>query len=829
MAAVFGGMALPWAGKLDPAALLNAAVIGGHEARQTAAQILADNLEKSRPDLFSGMSDDLRTIRNGIHDAEGTQVRYDRNDWKNSFVQKWGWMPKSWEDAGQRLLSGDPIGKVPPVIGHDPSEIGAYANDIRNKYAESGSRINDAGAPLGLSPVSETARELHPALSGNDIINFGNAWVNRHPGTGVTPFGYEVVPGSVNKAIKTAAPAIKSYFESNLEMGPNGPEWVNGDAFKTDYLLDDPKLAPKFKALRTQADLDDWIDEESQRLARVAASGQDRMHPVNEATLSDEYRRKYPYMGPDIHGASVKQWADYLARMEDRASMLEKHSPEMDQALDRIRNILKDHEKDADLSLQDAQNISTMLRLVGESPKPNGSYPTATISGDVQTQRGIRGQDAMDESWAYLNSILKQTAPLGYFAYLSTNPGSAIIDPVQQGMATFATLGPKAALRGGISRIQRAPLVSRFFGKEVSLDPTKTFSRPIQPFSTSNEIAGPVAADVAIKDLHRVLTDPKAADYRDFMYSPDEQIKLLSAYDKNGNLDLNKAGDLPWRHVGNFLAAVNGTETASSAPALFRGPWGSALGSFLKTPTGIASSIYSSMGKYGFGDKSFGWQARYAMAPLLQAIAVRGAKASPYLSSGLLALSAAGPLKGLTGLGPAALELYNSGEPTDAQEKARQDLETMGAMAKNGQFARLAATGASEAFPSRSFQPSDLIQGSRTSLDKSAMGAQMPLQNQSPVDLSLSQILPGLYGPFSMGYQMASLPSKYGGIGGGAKASLMNSVSPFPFLRQLSPLSFSVMPTYNYTGINSNGVMEDKPNVIQIQKNAAKVRIPEKK
>ena len=834
MAAVFGGAALPWAGRLDPAALMNAAVIGGHEARQTAAQILADHLEKQRPDLFSGLSEDLRTVRNGIHDAEGTQVRYGRNDWKNSFVNKWNWMPKEWEEAGQRLLSGRPMGDVPPVPGHSPSEIGAYANDIRAEYSKNGGRINAAGAPLGVPHVSETARELHPQLSGNEIYDFGNAWLNRHPGTGVTPMGYEIVPGSVDKAAAEAARAIKSYFESNLVMGKNGPEWVNGEAFKTDY-LDDPELSKKFKELRTQDDLDAWIDKESKRVAHVAASGEDRMHPVNEATITDEYRRKYPYMGPGIHSASVKQWADYLARMDDRASMLEKHSPEMDRAIDRIRKILKEHQKDGSLDQNASANLKAMLGLVGEEPKTNGAYPVATIAGDVQTQRGIRGQDAMGETAAYFNNILKQTAPIGYFASLSTNPGSAIIDPVQQGMATFATLGPKAALQGGISRLQRSPVVSRLFGKEVSLDPTKTFSRPIQPFSTSNEIAGPVAADVAIKDLHRVLTDPKAADYRDFMYSPDEQIKLLSAYDKNGNLDLNKAGDLPWRHVGNVLAAVNGTETASSGPALFRGPWGSALGSFLKTPTGIASSIYNSAGKYGFGNKSFGWQARYAMAPLLQALAVRGAKASPYLSSGLLAMSAAGPLKGLTGLGPAALELYNSREPTDAQEKARQDLETiknLGEQAAGGDLGaagRLVATGAAEAFPSRSFQPSDLIQGARTGLDKSAMGAQTPLPNQSPVDLSLSQILPGLYGPFSMLGQFAALPRKYGSFGEGAKAAVTNGVSPFPFLKQLSPRPFSVMPTYTNQDINTNGVMEDYPNLIQIQKNSTKIRVPRKK
>mgnify|MGYP006348759199 FL=1 len=93
MAAVFGGMALPFAGKLDPVPLTTAAIIGGHGPRLTAAQILTDQLEKSRPDLFSDLSSKLRTIRNGILDAEGTQVRYDRNAWKHDFVGRWNWMP----------------------------------------------------------------------------------------------------------------------------------------------------------------------------------------------------------------------------------------------------------------------------------------------------------------------------------------------------------------------------------------------------------------------------------------------------------------------------------------------------------------------------------------------------------------------------------------------------------------------------------------------------------------------------------------------------------------------------------------------------------------
>lgn len=824
MAAVFGGMALPFAGKLDPLSLANAAIIGGHGPRLTAAQILTDQLEKSRPDLFSGLSQDLRTVRNGIMDAEGTQVRYDRNAWKHDFVGRWNWMPKEWEDAANRVLGGMSRGDVPSVAGHDPSEIGQFANEIRAKYGQNAASINDNGEALGLPKVNETARELHPQTTGNEIKDFGNAWLNRHPGTGFTPMGQEIVPGSVNASAKTMAKSIKDYFDANLEMTPNGPAWVNGEDFSTPY-LNDPELAPKFKSLRTQADLDQWINDESDRLAKYVASGKDRMHPVNEATVTDEYRRKYPYLGPDVHHATVKQWADYLARMEDRAQMISKHSPEMDVSLADIRQQLRKASFAKDLSPDDANAIKAYQSILGTDENlTGGAYPANTISGDVQTQRGIRGQPAMDEKSAYIANLLKQTAPLGYFFTLGTNPASAIADPVQQAGAMFATLGPKAMLQGGISRLQRSPLVSKFFGKEVPLDPTRALSRSFEQFPTSNEIAPSVTADVALKDVHNVLTDPKRADYRNFLWSPDEQARLLSSYDANGNLNLDKAGDLPWRHAANVLAAINGTETASSAPALFRGPYGGGLGAFLKTPVGIASSILNSAGKYGFGDKSFGYQARYAMAPLLQAIAVRGAKASPYLSSGLLAMSAASPL----GLVPSALELYNSDKPTETQARAQQDLETIAKLGKSGNFGDLVGMAAGEAFPSRNIQVSDILQNARGSLDKSAMGAQTPMPNQNPADLTLSQVLPGLYGPFSMGYQAATLPKKYGGFGNGVEAGVTNGASPFPILRQLSPFQYHPMPTYSYPQIPTNGVMEESPNVIQIMKNKSKIKVPEK-
>ena len=824
MAAVFGGMALPFAGKLDPVSLTNAAIIGGHGPRLTAAQILTDQLEKSRPGLFSDLSPKLRTIRNGILDAEGTQVRYDRNAWKHDFVGRWNWMPSEWEDAVQRVLSGMPRGEVPPVAGHSPSEIGQLANEIRAKYGANAAAINDNGEALGLAKVNETARELHPQTTGNEIKDFGNAWLNRHPGTGVTVMGHEAVPGSVAASSETMAKGIKDYFDANLEMTPKGPAWVNGEDFRTPY-LDDPELSGKFKALRTQADLDQWIDDESQRLSKYVASGKDRMHPVNEATITDEYRRKYPYLGPDAHHATVKQWADYLARMEDRAQMIGKHSPEMDASLADIRKQLHAASFATDLSPDDANAIKAYQRILGTDENlTGGAYPANTISGDVQTQRGVRGQPALEETSAYFANLLKQTAPLGYFFTLGTNPASAIADPIQQAGAMLATLGPKAMVKGGISRLQRSPLVSKFFGKEVPLDPTKTFSRTLQEFPTSNEIAPSVTADVALDDVHNVLTDPKRADYRNFLWSPDEQVKLLSSYDANGKLNAEKAGDLPWRHVGNVLAAINGTETASSSPALFRGPYGSGLGAFLKTPVGISSSILNSAGKYGFGDKSLGYQARYAVTPLLQALAVRGAKASPYLSSGLLAMSAASPL----GLAPAALELYNSDKPTETQARAQQDLETIRKLGKSGDFKTLAGMAAGEAFPSRNIQVSDILQSARGSLDKSAMGAQTPMPGQNPADLIMSQILPGLYVPFSMGYRVATLPSKYGGLGKGIKAGVTNGASPLPILRQLSPFQYNSLPTYTNTQIPVNGVMEETPNTIQIIKNKSKIRIPKK-
>ena len=772
---------------------VRAAGIGGYIARQNVAHELASEIGQELGERAGTLEQDLGTVRRGYYDSKATMVKPGSRDWEKNFLNKWQWLDKypDWRYAAQELLDGMDPGEVQSVPGHNKSEIYQYVNDIRDSYRGFAKSRNKAAANLGIPPVNEEPHSFRTPGTESTFRNILSSWLGQDPGA-------ESLPIARGANEKTIGEAVKKFYNTHLRVGPDGVEWQNGTEFRPNYLKDHHTVDAVDGSGRTldldkitnQADLNAWINAEAKRLPRVVTSWESGRQIFNDPGINDVWERKYPLLGNDLHNTSVKDVIRSMRNIKETGESMTAQTPEIDNAMNRVKAKLSEL---SSVNGPTAEKISLLKKIVGIEPGPSGAYPAGTISDDINASRGLPGAPHPEGTIGHwLSNIIRYQMPLTYQLRLGLTPSAAIADPMQQGVAALNVLGTKGAAQGGLERLSRAPIISSVTGKNTVLNPNRLgfWGRMFEPFGPSNEYGSATAIASGLNGLSDALKNPRMSDYINHLYTPEEQSILKSSMDKDGNIDLSKAGDLPFRHVANVLESINGTETPNAAPAwMSSSPLFKQLATYVRTPASIASANIESLSKYGHGYRGpmgyGGDLARGAIASVLQPVLTRLAKSNKGAQLALLAMSGGYvPMAGI-----AAQGAY--GTDNQMQIRANQDLETF---EKNPWLLPIAA-GAESILPNKVFGTSDLVTGARNNLDKK-MGASTN-QNIGSTINTVSQYLPGIFDiPMTVGNVISSVPQM--GLSGAAKNQISEGGSAIPLISQTSP--------YEYVGARRMGL-----------------------
>lgn len=758
-------------------------------------------------EITPAQHEDLSKAIHEMHKAEREQYNSGADRRHAKMMVKWQDAPESWANAANRILENMDPGEIEYTQAYGPDKFNEYMSDIHSWWDDivQKNRIAVKNGVKGVDelPVTPSSFRTFGAPEGTFAAPFKNAFAAAKGGT-----------HGISKAnIPKMQDALREWYHENSYIkdgklhfkGNKRPKYLDGDEFKNDLTNGIREISDKDVNL---SNYDQFIEQEAEKLPGYVVGRRNR---IVEGELADAGSGKVlPYMGEDVHGASHGSIFRDLAQMDHAASGSAAHSVEAE-------NALKDFvTRSVDANKSDAYNA--IIKLIGEKGVPKHG----TILGDLYTQRGMPPKTEKSKDWiGRLTGVNKALFGPAATMVLTTNPTSAVKQEFQVPLAAGAHGGAAKAAKHVKYRVKSMasghPILRDVAGIEKQIDPNQTRYSSFKPFSENTaqqKLAVEMRAVSEIQDIFNPANDARYKNYRDHLWTPDEQDILREATGNGTHpLDPSVSEGLEASHIMRELEASNGAELPTSRPAFTKGSdIMKAASGFIGTPLGIDMSIIANKGKYGSAPvKGTAGIAQASGYLLGQHAANLYAASSPAIKAGVLAAQGSYIPAAMTTARMYANQRDNGDPRSMAEIDKQQELDRFLQSPSATQFASALA----DAVPTKVFDPADIIaqmDSDQPTFEKKiskAMGERQAYSgSSSPVSDALSLAFPGIAVPVTVATKTVNLllnneysePGSHDVVGGVKR--LASRENPIPMLSQYLSFRSEYEQKVNLKAIN---------------------------
>lgn len=539
-------------------------------------------------------------ITNSIHEvnkAERAQFNSGATARRIAGLQKFSKAPESWANAVNKIFDNMNPGKIEFTEGFGPKEFNEYKDFITSWWHDikEKNRIAIKNGVKGVDDLPPEPGSFHgigaPEASGfigsSALKNAWGALIRR-------------TWGVFKRNLPEMEASVREYFQENshinsktgkIEWEPGKrPRYLDSDKVSADLASEDPKSRQIAESDVNAGNYDEWVEQESKKLPDYFVGGDAFKHDEN--FIDDGMSgRVLPRMGDAVHGTTTEEMLRKLERMDINASAAAEHNPATEKFLEEFGS------RGFPASGSDA--YKSLIDLIGKRDQ-HGS-----LLGDIYTQRGK--QPETKQIWSRLTRANQALFGPSAATVLSSNPTSGVKQDVQVPLTTGAHGGIKKSgsqIKYRVKSMGASPIGRIFTGMEEQVDPNHVGYTELQPFSKNTaqqKFAATMRAESEIQDIFNPKNDARYKNYRDYLWTPEEQ-EILRAATENGTKPLNKAASqgLEANHVIRELETSNGSELPTSRPSFTK--WNTlsrAASGFIGTPLGLDMSIIAHKGKYG--------------------------------------------------------------------------------------------------------------------------------------------------------------------------------------------------------------------------------------
>jgi len=738
--------------------------------------------------------EDLSRIPHEFYKAEREQYNSGADKRHADMMVKWQDAPEAWANKANRIFENLDPGEIPYNDKYGSKQFKEYMSDIRSWWDDIVEK-NRIAVKNGVEGVEEL-----PATPAS-FRTFGAP-----EGTLAAPFknAFAAIKGETHgvnaKNLQKMKDAVREWYQENSYI-KDGKLHFRGNK-RPKYLDNTGNFEKDIKDMKRTlhendvnlGNYNEFIEQEAEMVPRYFVG-------ERGAVVGDNLRdvgtsgKVLPYMGEDVHGASHGSIFRDLAQMDHAVSGASSHSAE-------IENVLRNLGGTKDAQMSPAYNA---IRALIGTPQEHG-----TLLGDLYTQRGVPLKT--NKSGGIVGRALEANKAMfgtAATAVLTTNPTSAVKQEFQVPLAAGAHGGSEKLGSHVKYRVKSMasghPIIRDIAGLERQIDPNQTRYTKYKPFSENTaqqKLAVEMRATSEIQDIFNPANDARYKNYRDLMWTPEEQAVLRYATgDGTHPVDKSVSEGLEASHIVRELEASNGSELATSRPSFTKGSdFAKAFSGFIGTPLGIDMSIIANKGKYGSAPiKGSAGLAQASGYLLGQHAANLYAASSPAIKTAVLASQGSYVPAAMTGIRMYANQQSDDDPRTMAEMDKAQELERF----MKSPTAAQSLTAIADAVPTKVFNPADILSGftsSQPSVEKKiskAMGEKQVYTKGGSVADALQMVAPGIAVPANMAWRAGeliansdySLPGNRD-VSGGIKR-LASRENPIPALSQY--LSFNYL------------------------------------